>query len=406
MGTHVHVHVHVVAAAAAAEVESDENMPKKAASRLTAEGTSASWKQQKKGVRDLYEKFACSSDEVKDKFPAKFCELTAEQAASKDLYELWCGWLCEDYIIPKGKKNAGEHLGYGSAIDYLNLLLNLTCGKFKEHNDMTRQFFTCREMLGPSDPAIWMRGLRLKLHREIYARSVKQGKPMDMSALPVYLKTIIACVKQLSLEGSAEAALIKFVLLTVINTGARSSEAANIILDSMRFDPEFKCVVGELPQMKTSKTKIFGIQAGIDSYHCWFLALADFLCCVDRAVFEDDGGFDNDGEGDDRVKMPNWLIPDLQSTKTPGVKIGNWLKALRPVDKGGSRKFEKFCVPELPDTASAAGMRHGSLTDSILHPSPRLACSCAALARSLLVVLSYTNDYTVNVQVWLSCCVP
>jgi len=68
MGTHVHV----VAAEAEAEVERDENMPKKAASTLTAEGASASWNQQKKGVRDLYEKFACSSDEVKDKFPAKF----------------------------------------------------------------------------------------------------------------------------------------------------------------------------------------------------------------------------------------------------------------------------------------------------------------------------------------------
>jgi hypothetical protein len=368
MGTHVVAAEAAAEAAGAAELDTN-NMPKKA-SRMTSEGSSASWKQQKQGVRDLYAKFACSSDEVKGQFPAKFCELTAEQAASKDLYELWCGWLCEDYIIPKGKKNAGEHLGYGSAIDYLNLLLNLAAGEFKEHNDTTRHFFTCRDWHGASDPAIWMRGLRLKLHREIYARSVKEGKPMDMSALPVYLKTIIACVKQLSLEGSAEAALIKFVLLTVINTGARSSEAANIILDSMRFDPEFKCVVGELPQMKTSKTKIFGIQAGVDSYHCWFLALADFLCCVDRAVFEDDGGFD-DGEGDDeRVKMPNWLIPDLQSTKTPGVKIGNWLKALRPVEKGGSKKFERFSVPELPDSASAAGMRHGSLSLLSLHPSP------------------------------------
>ena len=363
MGTHVHVANVVVAASS--EHNDDESMPKKpAASRLTAEGTSASWKQQKKGVQDLYEKFAESSDEVKEKFPVKFSDLTAEQATSKDLYELWCGWLCDDYIIPAGKKNANQHLGYGSAIDYLNLLLNLACGKFKEHDDKTRLFFTCRDLYAHTDPAIWMRGLRLKLHREIYSRSVKQGKPMDMSALPVYLKTIIACVKQLSLEGSDEAALIKFVLLTVIHTGARSAEAANIILDSMRFDPEFTSVVGELPQMKTSKPKIFAIQAGIDSYHCWLLAFADFLCCVKRKEFEAQGGFedDDDDDVDDKVKLPNWLIPDLQSSKTPGTKIGNWLKSLRPVDKGGSKKYANFSVPELPDSASAAGMRHGSLS--------------------------------------------
>jgi hypothetical protein len=153
-----------VVVAVAAEHNDDERMPKKsAASRLTAEGASASWTQQKKGVQDLYETFAECSDEVKEKLPANLCDVTAEQAASKDLYGLWCAWLCDDYIIPAanlcdvtaeqaaskdlyglwcawlcddyiipaGKSKANQHLGCGSVNDSLNLLLKLACGRFR-----------------------------------------------------------------------------------------------------------------------------------------------------------------------------------------------------------------------------------------------------------------------------------
>ena len=121
-----------VLVAVAAEHNDDERMPKKsAASRLTAEGASASWTQQKKGVQDLYESFAECGDEVKEKLPANLCDVTAEQAASKDLYGLWCAWLCDDYIIPAGKSKANQHLGCGSVNDSLNLLLKLACGRFR-----------------------------------------------------------------------------------------------------------------------------------------------------------------------------------------------------------------------------------------------------------------------------------
>ena len=112
------------------------------------------------------------------------------------------------------------------------------------------------------------------------------GKPTDMSAPPIYPRTIIKMVQMLSLEGSQDSALIKFVLLLVLNVGARSTEVAHIILDSMRFDSEFKCVAGELPQTKSSKVKIFSIQAGVNRFFCWFLAFADFLCLCERPLWE------------------------------------------------------------------------------------------------------------------------
>lgn len=218
----------------------------------------------------------------------------------------------------------------------------------------------------------------------------------DMSAPSIYPSTVVKMCLQLGKEGSEESALIKFVFKSVMQAGCRSSEISHVVLDSMRFDIHFKCVVGELPQLKTGKMKLFSFMAGVDRGYCWFLDFADFLCLVDRPVYEEEEVIPiyshclltlispcdslmrqartkcvclcsclppfhppphpQDEETGVHLPSPSWLIPALNSSKTPGTKIGNWIKDL---GSAGREKYSAFRVSELPLRTSAAGIRHG-----------------------------------------------
>ena len=63
---------------------------------------------------------------------------------------------------------------------------------------------------------------------------------------------------------------------------------------------------------------------------------------------------------------PNWaeaedayVFPELNAHASPGTALGNFIKALRPRDRGGAAAYADYSVPALPDRVSAGGLRPG-----------------------------------------------
>jgi hypothetical protein len=56
---------------------------------------------------------------------------------------------------------------------------------------------------------------------------------------------------------------------------------------------------------------------------------------------------------------PVWLVPELHGTDSPGTKLGDYLKALKPTTRGGAAAYAEYTVKELPDSVNAGGIRPG-----------------------------------------------
>ena len=89
-----------------------------------------------------------------------------------------------------------------------------------------------------------------------------------------------------------------------------------------------ECAVFDVPQSKSSKTKIAVFVAGKTRHLCWFTALATHLAHNEFAPTYNTQTDDEDDE--DERHVVNYLIPELQSTNTPSTKIGSFLKAIFP----------------------------------------------------------------------------
>ncbi len=122
-------------------------------------------------------------------------------------------------------------------------------------------------------------------------------------------------------------------------------QIAWIVIENMEYDPFFQQVFADMPQSKTSKTKIAVFGAGADSYSCWYVAFGDHLTLMRRPVYDEDS--------------PNWFFPSLRGSQSPGQTVGSFIKQLLPRSKGGAARFEKFAVDEIPQNASAGGARPG-----------------------------------------------
>ena len=125
----------------------------------------------------------------------------------------------------------------------------------------------------------------------------------------------------------------------------RAGEIAATPWEGLEWDPELGAVYVEIRQSKTSKLKIIAFTAGYSRASCWFLTLADYL---------------------NQVRPANWaqaedayVFPELHAHGSPGTVLGNFMKAMRPNDRGGAVGYKDFAVPALPDRVSAGGLRPG-----------------------------------------------
>ena len=67
----------------------------------------------------------------------------------------------------------------------------------------------------------------------------------------------------------------------------------------MEWDEEFECIFVEVPQGKTSKSKLIALMAGESRHFCWYLHFGDFLALDDNRRPYDDSA-------------PTWLIQQLR----------------------------------------------------------------------------------------------
>lgn len=118
----------------------------------------------------------------------------------------------------------------------------------------------------------------------------------------------------------------------------------------MRWDPHFKHVFMEVPQPKKSKVKLVALGAGISRHADWFVTLGDYL-----ALQPPTSGIYKEGSA-------AWVFPNLQLTGSPGTTMGNYIRALLPLDRGGHIKYqdERIVLHDLPPGANAGGIRPGA----------------------------------------------
>ena len=146
----------------------------------------------------------------------------------------------------------------------------------------------------------------------------------SLRAALIYLPTMKKVNAALPRAGTTEAATRRLGLSSAWHSGGRSSESACITWDTaLQWDEEMQAVYVEIKQSKISEPKLIAFVAGADRHCDWFLALGDYMTMHPPPVYNSD--------------EPAWMIPELHGTSSPGTKLGDWLKAMRPLKATGSR---------------------------------------------------------------------
>jgi len=57
------------------------------------------------------------------------------------------------------------------------------------------------------------------------------------------------------------------------------------------------------------------------------------------------------------------MFESLARVSTAGTKLGSYISALLPQSRGGLKKYQKWAIPELPESASAGGIRPGAINE-------------------------------------------
>ena len=190
--------------------------------------------------------------------------------------------------------------------------------------------------------------MKANIERAHCERADADGKKLDKSETPIYLPTMKKVNAALARAGTIDAATRRLGLQSAWHSGGRSSESACITWDNaLQYDEEMQAVYVEIKQSKISKAKLIAFVAGADRHCDWFLALGDYMAMHPPSLYDSE--------------EPSWMIPELHVTSSPGTKLGDWLKALRPSSKGGAAGYagKGYSVPLLPDNVNAGGIRPG-----------------------------------------------
>ena len=145
---------------------------------LSAKGKSPSWAGQQGNVKNIFNEFAEQDPEL----DTDWDNLDEATLCAQPVYERFAHFLLFVYLIPAGVKNAGNPLDGDTPKNYLNIIINLAASKFKATGtDTSKRFFDCLDQDSKADVAIWLRGLRSNMQREIFDRAKSTGAEMDRS---------------------------------------------------------------------------------------------------------------------------------------------------------------------------------------------------------------------------------
>jgi hypothetical protein len=129
----------------------------------------------------------------------------------------------------------------------------------------------------------------------------------------------------------------------------RACESGWINLNGMSWDPFHETPWIDIMQTKTSKLKKIPFPAGADRQCCWFLKFGDYMTLKGKQFLHKPG-------------EAMFLFPELQSVKSAGKKLGDYMSAVLPREEGGLKRFEKVAVlaGSLPKGICAGGIRPGA----------------------------------------------
>ena len=85
----------------------------------------------------------------------------------------------------------GKPLGLDSVLGYLGCAINLAKAKFSaKASDKSKLFLSCLDKDSTSEAGQWLRGLKKRITRDIFEKSVSSGEEFDHSADPIYLEYV------------------------------------------------------------------------------------------------------------------------------------------------------------------------------------------------------------------------
>ena len=145
---------------------------------LSSKGASAATASSKNNILNILNQFIEQDAECSGQWSSQ----SEEDLCSAPFYERFSYFLLYKYVKPAGVRGAGEPLDGDTPKVYLNLAVNLAADKFKgTGTEATKKFFQCLDKGSQCAEALWLRGQRVNITRQVFLRAKMTGKEMDMS---------------------------------------------------------------------------------------------------------------------------------------------------------------------------------------------------------------------------------
>ena len=157
----------------------------------------------------------------------------------------------------------------------------------------------------------------------------------------------------------------RLAILSLWAACGRSGELAYVHWDGMSWDHAHECVVGSVPQVKTSKKKNICFVAGADRSVCWILALGDHWA---TSAWNVPSAPEARGTADENE--PAWLFDVLHDKgKGAGAKMGTWI-ALGRDEKWALTNDIPPKLSELSQTPNSTNMPH--MSKKLVRPAEKV----------------------------------
>lgn len=327
---------------------------------LPAAATGHEHAQTKSRAVSLYHLFRVSNDARRSRWPT-WLQLDAKTAIQRELLQGYAHFLVHEFIIEEGMRNEGRPLSVGSVLDYINALLAQLADRFEATgDDSVKLFFTCRETKSTGANAQWLKRLRNNVLDICMERAIENGDELDNSVSCIFLQHIRAMSKAYQTVGDRESIERILSIMTLWRAAGRASETAGVHVEALKNELFFEANFLDIGQTKTKKAKKVVFLPGIDRYSDWNVLFGDHLAMRAQKAYV---------EG-----IPDYLFPSLKSVKYPGTKIGEFMRALKPRDEGGSEGYKQVAIDgsdvgidgewfasRLPADTCAGGIRPGTI---------------------------------------------
>jgi hypothetical protein len=178
---------------------------------LSTSGSSLAYRA---NVMRVFSQFRGSTPARAARYPADFEALPLATAIHPGTYVEFSEYLRSEYRARSGR-GAGKPLCFSTALGYLCCLLRTSSSLHRHTGGLkAKLFFTCLDSPSSTEAALWLKGLKRCMQRDMFERAKKEGAVMDHSATPLYIEHLRLMAEALAWEGSAESALRKAVLVT------------------------------------------------------------------------------------------------------------------------------------------------------------------------------------------------